>query len=97
MFSEVTNDTRAETAQTAIDAFQRATRTDDDDALPDLLCNLMHWADQRNIDFLAMLNRGASHYQAEVEYEQDEGEEKDPAGMADKPHHYKRCDGPADL
>lgn len=95
MFREVTNDDRAGLAQAAIDTFMRETGTDSEDAISDLLCNLMHLCNQRGDDFTAELNRGAGHYQAEVEIEakQDAGEECDPSGIADDPHHYVKVPG----
>lgn len=62
---------RALTAATALAAFKRATRTDDEDLLPDLLCNLLHYAGQSGIDFDAMLERARSNYEAELEEEGD--------------------------
>lgn len=41
---EVTNKTRAAWAKTAIDAFRKECRTDAEDAIADLICNLMHLA-----------------------------------------------------
>lgn len=48
-----TNADRAGWAQTALDAFKVATRCDEEDevAFGDLLCDLMHWARRRGIDF----------------------------------------------
>lgn len=97
MFGEINNDMRAASAAKAVEAFQRATLTDDSDALSDLLCNLMHWADQSGQDFAQALNRGASHYQSEVEIEekQDNGEEVDPSGLGENLFHFVRVEGPA--
>jgi hypothetical protein len=95
MFREVTNDDRAAWAQAAVDTFMRETGTDAEDAIPDLLGDLMHLCDMRGLDFNALLNRGAGHYQAEVEIEAkaDAGEDFDPAGIADDPHHYVKTSG----
>lgn len=60
------NETRASCAQAAIDAFRDATGTDEGDALPDLLCNLMHWADRNPFDFDAMMIRAREHYASET-------------------------------
>lgn len=60
------NDTRAAWADTAIRAFQEATGTDDD-ALGDLLTDLMHWSDRNNYDFESALCRATGHYEAETE------------------------------
>ena len=64
------NDDRALWAEAAIEAFEAETRTDREDALPDLLCELMHWCDRNGQDFDAMLSRARGCY----------GEETDPKG-----------------
>jgi hypothetical protein len=94
-----TNDDRAAWAEEAIQAFERATGTDREDSVSDLLCNLMHFCNLNGLDFLAELNRGAGHYQAEVEIEETEeqGEDVDPSQVAENPHHYVRCEGFAPL
>jgi hypothetical protein len=63
---ENTNDDRAEWAAVALDALQRLTGTDDEDALGDLLCNLMHWCDRNECGFNAALSRARLHYEAET-------------------------------
>lgn len=40
---------------------------DDQTKLVDLLCDLMHWANARNVNFDQALASGRSHYQCEVE------------------------------
>lgn len=60
------NHNRARWAGVAVAAFQRETRTDDEDVLSDLIADLMHWADRRNYDFEAALLRGRYHYEAET-------------------------------
>jgi hypothetical protein len=60
------NDLRAAWAASAVRTFQDATGTDDEDALCDLLCDLMHWADRHRQDFEAALERGRDHYQVET-------------------------------
>jgi hypothetical protein len=67
------NGDRAEGAGRAISAFQIQTGTDFDDALPDLLCNLMHWCDrttfedgETRIDFDVALTTARMHYEAET-------------------------------
>jgi hypothetical protein len=71
MSTEPNNTTRAGWALEAINAFRRETRTDDCDALGDLLANLMHLCDakrgQEGWDFDAMLERARSHYREEFE------------------------------
>jgi hypothetical protein len=63
---EQMNDKRSAWAGAAVAAFQQATGTDDEDALGDLLCDLMHWADRANYDFQAALTRANDHYAAET-------------------------------
>lgn len=60
------NDARAEWTGAALAAFQSQTGTEDDDALSDLLCDLMHWADRHNEDFNAELARARNHYDVET-------------------------------
>ena len=45
------NADRAEWAAAALRHFQCTTGTDYEDALGDLLCDLMHWCDRNNFDF----------------------------------------------
>lgn len=61
------NEDRAAWAACALRHFQRVTGTDDEDALSDLLCDLMHWSDRNDLDFEAALARAAMHYEAETE------------------------------
>ncbi len=63
---EETNDHRAEWAAAALHEFQRITGTEDEDALGDLLCDLMHWSDRNSLDFEAALSRACMHYEAET-------------------------------
>lgn len=70
----VNNSARAEWAQQALDVFTSATRVDDEDALKDLLCDLMHWADRNPEDcesFEAALRMARVNYEAEKK-EEDE-------------------------
>jgi hypothetical protein len=60
------NDDRAAWAACALRQFQRETGTDDEDALCDLLCDLMHWSDRNDSDFEAELERARMHYEAET-------------------------------
>ena len=60
------NDDRASWAGRAVAAFQEATRTDDEDALCDLLADLMHWCDRNQSDFATELDRAQHHYDAET-------------------------------
>lgn len=60
------NDQRAYWAGVAIDAFQKATGTDREDVLCDLLTDLMHWADRQDFDFEAAFWRAEDHYREET-------------------------------
>ena len=60
------NDARAIWATAALVQFQRATGSDDGDALCDLLCDFMHWCDRSGEDFAAEMRRAAMHYEAET-------------------------------
>ena len=50
----------------ALDKFIEVTATDEEDALGDLLLDLMHWSDRNNYDFDAALDRARFHYEAET-------------------------------
>jgi len=60
------NDRRAEWAAEALRGFQCETGTDNDHAMTDLLCDLMHWCDRHNSDFDAALSTARMHYEAET-------------------------------
>ena len=60
------NDDRAKWAATVLREFQRITGADQEDALGDLLGDLMHWSDRNNFDFEAALCRARWHYEAET-------------------------------
>jgi hypothetical protein len=57
---------RASWADKAISTFRDATGTDMEDALSDLLTDLMHWADRAGYSFKEALDRARSHYKAET-------------------------------
>lgn len=63
---EAMNDRRAESAAAALRAFMEATGTDEEDALGDLVGDLMHWADRHKFDFDLALDRARSHYVKET-------------------------------
>jgi hypothetical protein len=63
----VTNLDRASWADKAILAFREQTGCDHEDSLGDLLGDLMHWADARNFDFDAALERARHHYEEELD------------------------------
>ena len=60
------NGDRAKWAQAALRAFRKATGADEEEALGDLLTDLMHWSDRSNFDFEAALDRARMHYEAET-------------------------------
>jgi len=66
------NDDRARWAEIALLAFQRETGTDLEDALPDLLCDLIHLCDRRKWDFETELERAQAHYQIETTPDPDD-------------------------
>ena len=65
------NKKRAGWAAEAIDTFQETTQTDDEDRMSDLLCDLMHYADQNDIDFERELHRARHHHNVEIEEHED--------------------------
>lgn len=74
---EPSNETRADWAYTALEAFARETRQDLrgdlryalDSVVGDLLCDLMHFCHQHQIDFHKCLQTGAFNFEAELEEE----------------------------
>ena len=59
------NEKRAAWARAAVDVFKLVVRTDEEDALCDLLCDLMHLADREGWDFVSQHRRALYHYEAE--------------------------------
>jgi hypothetical protein len=59
------NDKRAQWAAAALRCFQDESGADDE-ALGDLLCDLMHWCDRNSSDFDAALSTARMHYAAET-------------------------------
>jgi hypothetical protein len=60
------NKDRAIWAGVAIAAFQSITKTDDCDAVKDLLCDLMHYCQQNDEDFDVALDAARHHHTAET-------------------------------
>ena len=60
------NNDRALWADHALRAFMAETGTDYEDALCDLLCDLMHLSDRTPFDFEAALQHARDHYLAET-------------------------------
>lgn len=60
------NDNRALWAEKAIFTFRRITNTEPEDAVCDLLCDLMHFCDRDGQTFSRELARAQEHYTAET-------------------------------
>ena len=61
------NDKRAEWAEEALLAFMHETGTDQEDAVSDLLCDIMHYCDRDNrLNFEHQLTRARGHYVVET-------------------------------
>ena len=63
------NDERARLAWSTISMFERATHTDREDSLSDLLVDLMHWADRNELDFQDELDRAIRNYHSETSFD----------------------------
>jgi hypothetical protein len=63
------NSDRASWAQTAVDAFQDVCRTDDCDAIADLMVNLLHLAREEGLDPLKIHAGALMNFEAEEEEE----------------------------
>ncbi len=63
---EKKNADRAEWAASTLRHFQCTTGSDYEDALGDLLGDLMHWCDRNNFDFELALERARGHHEAET-------------------------------
>jgi hypothetical protein len=64
--SDGMNDKRTHWAFVALMAFMAETGTDREDAVCDLVCDLMHWCDRNGMIFDAELERARWHYGAET-------------------------------
>jgi hypothetical protein len=64
---EELNDNRAEWAEAALLEFKSQTGTDTEDAVSDLLADLMHWCDRNAQDFDHELSRARNHYECETD------------------------------
>jgi hypothetical protein len=60
------NDDRSAWAASALATFMQITGTDQEDAVGDLLADLMHWCDRNNYEFELALIRARGHYEAET-------------------------------
>lgn len=63
------NTRRAEWAESALHAFMHTTGTESDNAVSDLLCDLMHFADRDSESFAQSLRRARRHYAEETSRE----------------------------
>lgn len=63
------NTERAATAEAAVNAFRKACRGDREDAVQDLICNLMHLAEADGDDPLVIVKNAISHHFAETHHE----------------------------
>lgn len=64
--THVTNLHRAAWAEAALSVFMQHTGSDREDALGDLLGDLMHWSEQHDFDFDLALDRARGHFEAEL-------------------------------
>lgn len=64
---EQINESRADLAEAALLAFQQITGAESEDALSDLLADLMHWCDQNGQDFEVELNRAQCRFDFETD------------------------------
>lgn len=70
--SEGLNDSRAEWAVYALEAFISQTGADRESAMTDLLCDLMHLSDRDGSNFADDLERARMHYACETQREFDD-------------------------
>ena len=60
------NEKRALWADGALRAFRNLTGTDFEDAVSDLMADLMHWCDRNGMTFANELRRARYHYEEET-------------------------------
>jgi hypothetical protein len=65
------NGERAEWAFVAIEAFENRTNCDREDAISDLLTDLMHWCDRHNVDFKQEMRRARGMYEDETDGDEE--------------------------
>lgn len=63
--SDVTNSDRAQWAEIALATFTETVNTDREDAIADLICDLLHLARQDGLDPESQLERAKSNFTAE--------------------------------
>lgn len=66
MTEQVTNKDRVHWAARSLQKFMELTGCEREDALGDLLCDLMHWARQNGYDFDFALQRAYGHFEEEL-------------------------------
>jgi hypothetical protein len=67
LHNRVQNMRRAVTAARSLGRFQTIAKADDEDALSDLLANLMHLCDIDGTSFAKELSRATRHYRIEIQ------------------------------
>lgn len=75
MFSEPTNESRAEEAAQCIELFMRLTRSDLEDAACDLIAGLCHWMRREGQDPYRQVDRALMHFDIEEQEANLEGNE----------------------
>lgn len=73
MTFDVTNNDRAYWALKAVQEFMRQTGTDREDAVVDLICDLLHLARSDGDDPRAVIDTALMHFEAEEEKANPEG------------------------
>jgi hypothetical protein len=68
-YADITNAKRASWASAAVYLFEQLTGCDREDALSDLLCDLMHWSGREGYDFNLQLSRATYHFEEERDEE----------------------------
>lgn len=63
---QIENAKRALQVDELVERFQTVTGSEDSEALTDLLCDLMHWADLTGNEFETHLKLSRIHYKAEI-------------------------------
>lgn len=70
--TDITNTHRAAWATAALATFVELTGPDDDaSAIADLIADLGHLCDERELDFIDIIARGIGHWRAETAYSSD--------------------------
>lgn len=62
------NRKRAQCGAVAMRAYRKAKISDNDSCLEDLLCDLIHWADSNQRNFLKALVAATKHYAHEIKH-----------------------------